>query len=149
MTKILIAEDEPVYTFGTVLELSGTCKYPDDRAGDRYEITLSASSATPQDLRLKIKDLHLKDTDGCLQYRKYRGIDYPVYAEPPAFAFLEKVRGEKLWTVWMQVAPQMVSDGLVILSGNKSVYVSIHEKKVDRHRQVRSLTVQTTDPAEE
>lgn len=142
-------DDEPVYSFDTDLDISGVCTYPDERAGDRYEISLRASTTTPRSLRLKIKELQKRDKDGFHVFRKYKDGSYPVYDEPSPVAYLEKVRGEPRWTVWVQVAPQMVSDSLAMLSGSKSVYVSLHERKEDRKRKVQSLTVQTTDPAEE
>lgn len=148
-SRYVIDDEEPVYSFDTVLELSGTCTYPDDRAGDRYEITLVGDTTPPRSLRIKIKDLRERDKDGLPRYRKYKDGHHPVYGEPPALAFLEKVRGENRWSVWVWVAHQMVTDSLLLLSSGKPVYVSLQEKKENRQRQIRNLGVQTTDPAEE
>jgi hypothetical protein len=148
-SRYVIDDEEPVFCFDTVLELSGICSYPDDRDGDRYEITLRSSMTVPPDLQFKIKDLQQRDKDGVPRYRKYRDGYYPVYGEPPALAFLEKVRGQHRWTVWVWVAKQTVTDSLLLISSGKPVYVSLQEIKQNRRRKIRSLSVQTTDPAEE
>lgn len=149
MSRYLIDEEEPVYTFHTGLDISGVCTYPDERAGDRYDISLRSSTATPRDLRLKIKDLQKRDKEGFHVFKKYKDGHVPVYNDPHPLAYLEKVRGEPRWNLWMQVAPEMVSDSLSLLSGEKAVHVALHERKENRRRRIQSLSVQTTDPAEE
>lgn len=144
-----IDENEPVYTFETHMTLYGTCMYPEDRAGDSYEITLFGSQSSPRDLRLKVKDLHERDKKDMPRYHTYRGVCRPVYAEPPSLTFVNKIYGESRWTVWLPTVPQMVTDSLLLVSGKKPVYVSMNEKKVGRQRHVQSLSVQTTDPSDE
>jgi hypothetical protein len=64
-------------------------------------------------------------------------------------AYIDKIRGEDRWTTSVFVAPQMVTDSLIILSGPKPAYISIHEIKENRKRRVNSLTVQCTNPEDE
>lgn len=143
-----VDEDEPVYRFETTLELSGLCTDPEDRAGHRYDITMRGAP-TGYEHSLAIKHLREHDKNSLPRYRAYRGGQLPVYAPPPPLAFVNKVRGEDCWTVWLTVAPQIVTDSLILLSGSKTVYVSLHEVKEHRQRRVQSLSVQTTDPREE
>lgn len=144
-----IDENEPVYSFGTSLTLRGVCTDPNSRADAHYEITLLAESSEPRDHRLKVKNLQERDKDGLPLYRTYRGISHPVYAEPPSLSFVNKVHGEQRWTLWMHATPQMVSDSLLLPAGEKPVYIAVNEKKTGRARHVQSLSIQTTDPAEE
>lgn len=141
-------EDEPIYSFETILHISGLCTDPQDRAGHRVDITLygmpDAQRHTP-----KIKDLHERDEYGSLKYRKKRNGEEPIYAPAPPLTYLDKIRGEDRWTTYVFAAPQMVSDTLIILSSTKPAYISIHEIKEDRKRRVIRLSVQTNDPAEE
>jgi len=145
----LLDDEDPVYSFNTELEISGICTYPEERAGDRYDVSLHSSTATPYKLQLKIKDLHKRDKYNSPIYRKYRGVSRAVYEEPYALSYLEKVRGEPRFRVWMQVAPQMVTDSLILLTSKNQSYVSIHERKKNRKRHVQNLSVQSTNPADE
>lgn len=144
-----IDENEPVHVFGTSLTLRGVCIDPTSRSNAPFEITLLAESSEHPDRRLKVKNLRERDKDGFPLYRTYRGISHPVYAEPPSLSFVNKVHGEQRWSLWMAATPQMVSDSLLLLSGEKLVYITVNEKKIGRERHVQSLSIQTTDPAEE
>ena len=147
-TRYVRNDEEPAYRFETSLVLTGLCSYPEDRIGHRYDISLIGDS-TGCDFPLRINDLHERDKNGLPRYRTFRGGQYPVYATPPPLAYTEKIRGENRWAIWLRVAPRMVSDALVMLSGNNQVYVSLHEVKENRQRRVHSLSIQTTDPEEE
>lgn len=83
------------------------------------------------------------------KYRAYRGKQIPVYAPPKGMGTLEKERGQPRWhgAVWAQ--PRYVNDLLVLLDHNQQLYLSIHERKIERKRWIQSITVQTSDPAEE
>ncbi|MCG7870498.1 MAG: hypothetical protein JAZ11_00160 [Candidatus Thiodiazotropha lotti] len=141
-------EDEPIYSFETVLHISGVCTDPKDRAGHRFDITLYGMPDVQRN-NPRIKDLHERDEHGSHKYRKRRGREEPVYAPAPPIAYIDKIRGDDRWTTSVFVAPQMVTDSLIILSGPKPAYISIHEIKESRKRRVNSLSVQTTDPKEE
>jgi hypothetical protein len=141
-------EDEPIYSFETVLHISGICTDPEDRTGHRYDITLYGMPDVQRN-NPRIKDLHGRGEHGSPKYRKVRGREEPVYAPAPPLAYINKIRGEDRWTSSLFVAPQMVTDSLIILSGQKPAYISIHEIKESRKRRVNSLSVQTNNPAEE
>ncbi|MCG7980280.1 MAG: hypothetical protein N0E58_19390 [Candidatus Thiodiazotropha endolucinida] len=141
-------EDDPAYKFETKLEIKGICTDPLDRSGHRFDITMYGT-LDKQHLPPTIKELHERNKNGDYLYRKYRGRVYPVYETPPPIAFLEKIRGENHWVTWLWVSPQLVTDSLIVLSGNKQVFVSIHEIKEYRQRQIKSLSIQTVNPEEE
>ena len=141
-------EEEPVHEFETKLEITGLCTDPEDRVGHRFEISMYGAADIDQRTP-KIKDLRERNKEGDYRYRTYRGREYPVYAPPPPVAYIDKVRGENRWITWLWVPPRMVTDTLIILSGNKQTYISLHEIKEGRKRRAQNLTVQTTDPADE
>lgn len=142
-------DEAPIHVTDSILSLGGTCIHPEDRAGERYEVSLIASTPREHERRGLIKDLHASDANGSPRYAKRRGIRGPVYVEPPPVARLHKIRGENVWEVYMRAEPQMITHGLLILATYKPVYLAIHERRVTRKREVRSLAIQTTDPAEE
>ncbi|MEW8418828.1 MAG: hypothetical protein AB2669_00515 [Candidatus Thiodiazotropha endolucinida] len=128
----MVNEDDPAYTFESSLLLQGTCIEPKDREGHWFEVTLYGSSNPPRHLRHKIKHMHKHDEDGNPIYKKYRKGSYPVYQEPSGLCILDKVRGENSWRIWLQVAPQMVTDSLLLLSSGKQAYLSVQEMKENR-----------------
>jgi hypothetical protein len=142
-------EDDPVYVSGTHLQLACTCQYPPERAGQQFELKILGESLTARRMDIRIKDLRQLDAKGVPQFRKTKEGMYPVYKEPPPISYLDKVRGENRWTAWLWVSPQTVTDTLLMLSGGKTVYVAITERKVERQRRVHNISIQTTDPAEE
>lgn len=140
---------EPVYVFGTTIDLNGRCISPADRAGDRYDIRLYGESGSSPKLEAKVADLRKRNKEGEIQYRKRASGMHPIYEDPPPLAYLEKVRGEPRWNAWVWVAAQLVSDCLQVLQLNKQSYVHINERKIDRQRQIRSLSIQTVDPQDD
>ncbi len=141
-------EDEPIHQFETRLEITGICTDPEDRAGHRFDISMYGAPDIDQRTP-RIKDLHERDKEGDFLYRKHRGRNYPVYAPPPPVAYLDKVRGENRWLTWIWVDPRMVTDCLIILSGPRQAYISIHEIKENRKRRVNSLSLQTSNPEDD
>lgn len=148
-TPRYVNEEEPAIVFHTRLELTGTCSDPPARAGEPYTITLYGDAFPTGDLALKLKDLQQRDKDGNPVYRRYRGRQYPRYTEPPSLGLVEKVWGERRWTLWAQLAVPFLHNALVLLNGNRRLYLAVHEKKAGRTRWVRALSLQTNDPAEE
>lgn len=144
-----IDDEAPIHVTDSRLWLNGTCTHPEERTGERYEVSLIAPTNPDQWMDRRIKNLHTRDANGSPRYAKRRGRLEPIYAEPPPVAWLNKIRGENAWSVYTWVAPQMVTHGLGILASGKSVYLSIYERRISRKREVRSLSIQTTDPAEE
>jgi hypothetical protein len=96
-------------------KISGTCKYPDKRAGDSYHLTLYGDASPSRGIYAKLKDAQLRDKYGAPKYRTYRGRDIPVYDAPKGLAVLDKVRGKSEWTAWITVTPRLVSDMLGLL----------------------------------
>lgn len=146
---IFSRDDDPVYEFVTSLEISGVSTYPKKRAGDQYEITIRGQEPHTGNLKLTLHDVQARDDDRCLMYRTYRGERYPVYDAPPGIATISRRHGTRIWDAWVYFVPRLVSDMLVLLSQSKPLFLAIQERKVGRKRWVESLTLQTTDPAEE
>lgn len=142
-------EDDLIYTFGSDLQITGECIYPLDRVGHEFLVILRGSSTPSDHLKLKLEDLHKLDQHGSPVYKKYKDGSRPVYNEPLGLTFVDKVRGENKWTVWLQTDRQMVSDSLVLASSGRQLYFTINEKKANRHRWVMNFSLSTTNPEEE
>lgn len=142
-------DDDPVFEFTSQVTITGVSTYPPEKAGDTYDLTISGVDATNHQIYAKLKDIHARDERGVPQYRTYRGKESPVYVNPYGLGTLDKVRGEKRWTAWIFVAPRFVNDLLALLTQQPNLFLGLHEFKVERSRWLRSVTIQTTDPAEE
>lgn len=142
-------DDDPVLEYVTALDISGVCIAPEARAGDAYEISIRGDEGRRSEKLLTLKDLQDRDEDRVPIYKTYRGENYPVYRDIPGIATLNKTRGENRWDAWIQVAPRLVSDMLALLPTGRPLYLAIHERKLDRKRWIESISLQTTDPAEE
>lgn len=142
-------QDEPLYEFETHIEITAVCSYPEERAGDSYELTIYGEVSPESDIYWKLKDIQLVDKNHVPKYRTYRGKEIPVYAPPKGMGSLEKQRGEPRWhaSIWAQ--PRYLNDLLVLLSHNQQLYLSIHERKIERKCWIQSVTAQTSDPADE
>ncbi|RLW63948.1 MAG: hypothetical protein B6D73_14260 [gamma proteobacterium symbiont of Stewartia floridana] len=141
-------ESELVHHFETKLEIIGECIDAGDSSGHRFDIYLFGDSKVNERIP-RIRDLQERDSEGEDIYRTYRGKQYPVYKQPPAVAYLEKIWGKDRWLSSIWVTPQIVTDALLILSGLKQAYVSIHTIKEKRHYRILNLSVQTVNPTEE
>lgn len=143
-------DDDPedfVFAFGTQVVINGVSTYPAERAGENFEITLRASDGSSW--RPRLKDIHTRDEHQSPVYRKYRGEHYAVYKPPPGLGTLERRRTDKTWQCYLPVEPKLTTDMLILLTQSRQLYVYIHEKKSDRRRWIQSISLQTTDPAEE
>lgn len=139
-------KDAPVFTFDTSLRLMGRCNYPDDRAGHRFTVELLGVSRDSRHLNISVEDLYERDQYGSTKYKKYRHGSYPVVREPPSLGIIEKIRGEEHWHCWIPIEGRMVSDSMILVAGNKPVYISMTERKSNRVRHVRHISIQTIDP---
>lgn len=146
---IELDERDPVYKYVTRLKIVGTATYPEDRAGQRIQLDVYGDEAPSRHVFPTLKDLHERGEYGQPLYRKYRGVDLPVFRTPPGLGLLDKVRGEPLWTAWINVAARLVSDMLVLLGTKRDLYLAIDERKIGRTRWVDGVSLQTTDPAED
>ena len=125
------------------ITISGICTDPTERANDSYEITIYGDRLRDQTL----KQIHARDKDNELQYRKYRGGSHPVFNAPQGLALLDRWRGERRWNTAIRVAPYAFNGIQTILGLSQQLYVSIHERKIARGYWIQGFTMQTTDPA--
>ncbi|SIT57844.1 hypothetical protein BQ8794_410011 [Mesorhizobium prunaredense] len=68
-------DDDPLYRFTTRLAVAGISTYPEERAGDTYEVTIYGDNLGSGDIRATLKDVQARDEHGSPQYRSYRGPD--------------------------------------------------------------------------
>jgi hypothetical protein len=139
-------EDEPLYEFETNLEIKGTGTYPESRVGDRCDLTVYGDLSPQSQIYWKLQDIQVVDEHYA---RKYRGKRIPVYDPPRGMGMFDKVRGEPGWrgAIWAQ--PRFISDLLVLLAGDRPLFMAITERKIERHRWIQRVSLQTNDPAEE
>lgn len=146
---INLDDRDPVYKYVTRLTIFGAATYPEDRAGQRFEVTVFGDESPSRRVFATLKDIHERGEYGQPLYRQYRGQDLPVFRKPPGLGLLDKVRGEPRWTAWLNVAARLVSDMLVLLGTERDLYLAIEERKIGRTRWVDGICLQTTDPAED
>lgn len=142
-------DDDPLFRHVSELTIVGVSTYPDQRAGDRYEVSVYAEDTPSSRVHSTLKDAQVRDKYGAPAYRTYRGGQVPVYNTPSGFGLIEKVRGEPGWTAWVHLAPRLVTDMLILLGHQRQLYLGIQERKANRTRWVYSIALQTTDPAED
>ncbi|TPK52915.1 MULTISPECIES: hypothetical protein [unclassified Mesorhizobium] len=142
-------DDDPLYRFTTRLTIGGISIYPEERAGDTYEVTIYSNNLGSGDIRATLKDVQERDEHGSPKYRQYHGRQIPIYTPPPGMGLIDKIRGEPRWTVWLRVSPRFTTDALALLSDGRSLFLAVRELKKGRRRWVQSVSLQTTDPAEE
>lgn len=143
-------DDDPLHRFTTRLTVAGKSTYPDERAGDTYEVTIYGDNPGSGDVRAAtLRDVQARDEHGSPKYRQYRGRQIPIYDPPPGMGLIDKIRGEPRWTAWLRVSPRFATDALALLTIGRSLFLAIHERKKGRARWVQSVSLQTNDPAEE
>jgi len=144
-----LEDDDPLYQFETRLRIQGMATDPAERAGEGYELTVQAEASPSRSVYWTLKDVHVRGEYNSPQYREYRGQRLPVYDPPKGLGVIEKVRGEPRWTGWIFAQPRFVTDLLVLLGQGRPLYLALDERKIERRRWVRSVALQTRDPAEE
>ena len=142
-------EGDHLFEFKTRLQVTGTSRWPEERAGDTYELTIYGEDAPSSRLHATLKDAQKRDKYGAPQYRTYRGSEIPVYEPPKGVGTLDKVRGEPRWSGWLFAKPCFVRDALVLLGHGKPVYLAINERKEQRRRWLQSVALQTAAPEDE
>jgi hypothetical protein len=142
-----IVGDEQIVESSIGLEVRGVCTYPPPRADQKFEITVHTEN--PAKAGLRVKDVHRRDENNVPQYQKKRDQLYPVYDLPPGLGLIERRRGNDVWTGWIFVEPQVVTNMLILLGQTKPSYLSINERRIERHRWIWHISLQTTDPAAE
>ena len=141
--------EEPVYEFRNSVIVSGTATWPEQRAGDHYEITLYGGGSPVRDLDARLKDLAELDAHGSPRYRKYRGREVPVYRPPPGLGVLDRVRGEPTWRTYLFVKPTFADRWLALLVGTSGLFIALHECRTGRSRWIRGIGLHTADPTED
>ena len=142
-------DSDPLFRHVTQLVIAGTLSDPADRPGDRYEITLRGDDSPGTSVNATLQDAQVRGEYGSPQYRQYRGREIPVYKPPSGLGLINKERGQPFWRGWVTIAPRLVTDMLVLLGHKRSLYLAIQERKAQRSRWIHSISLQTTDPAEE
>jgi hypothetical protein len=140
-------DTDPVVAPDLRVEIVGSCTYPEQRAGDSYELTLYGEKLARDHLRFE--HIRVRDKHNVPVYRKYRGQDYPLFKVPSGLATVERRRGTREWHAALFLGAPTIGRMLTVLSLRRDLYVSIDEHKIDRQRWVRGFSLQTTDPAEE
>ncbi|WP_027037099.1 hypothetical protein [Mesorhizobium ciceri] len=133
----------------TRLTVAGIATYPEERAGETYEVTIYGDNLGSGDIRATVKDVQERDDRCAPKYLQYRGRQIPIYKPPPGMGLIDKIHGERRWTAWLRVSPRFTSDALALLGNGRALFLAIHERKTNRTRWVQSASLQTTDPAEE
>lgn len=100
---IELDDRDPVYKYITRLTIVGIATYPEDRAGQRFEVTVFGDESPSRRVFATLNDIHERGESGQPLYRPYRGQDLPVFRKPPGAGLLDKVRGEPRWTAWLSV----------------------------------------------
>lgn len=129
------------------LEVRGICTYPPPRADQKFEITIHTENASKAGLR--VKDLHKRDANNAPLYRKNRGELYPIYNLPAGLGMIERRRSDDVWAGWVFVEVKVVTNMLILLGQSQQSYLSINERKIERHRWIWHISLQTSDPAAE
>jgi hypothetical protein len=108
-------EQEPLYHFLAHLELAATYTYPEERAGDAFDLTIYGEDHPDSDVFWKLKDVQAIGDHHAPQYREHRGKRVPVYAPPKGMGMLDKTPGKRHWhgAIWAQ--PRFLTDALVLL----------------------------------
>ncbi len=129
------------------LEVRGVCTYPSLRADQKFEITIHTECASKVGQR--VKDIHGRDATNVPQYRKLRGSLYPVYDLPAGLGLIERRRIDDVWAGWVFVELKIVTNMLILLGQSQPTYLSINERRIERHRWIWHISAQTSDPAAE
>ena len=147
--KCHYSNDAKIYKFSSHLEIEGICTWPEEREGDEYAITIYGHEIRQGDFELTLSDCNVMDEHWSPKYKRVRGKDVPVYDVPKGMGTLNKVRGAALWTGCIWVPTSTITNMLNLLTAVTLLYIAIHENKIERHRWIVGLTLQTTDPADE
>lgn len=139
-------EDAPLYPIRARLYLRGASVYPDERVGDRYEITICGKDSQSRSLNMKLSDIQARDKFGARRYQSYRGRDIPIFEPPKGLCTVEKQRGEGIWRLWIFERCAFVAQALAVLRHHSSCFVALDAHKVERHWWIRSFSVQTLHP---
>jgi len=141
--------DAKVYSFTSSIELEGFYIYSDDRDNEEIQLTVYGTDEGPYDFDTVLADCHVRDENGTYKFRRVKGQEIPVYDIPKGIGHIERMRGKKIWSGFAWVNQQTVTNMLTLLPTVSSLYLSMHERKIDRNRYIVGLTLDTKNPDEE
>jgi hypothetical protein len=142
-------DDDSVFEHITQIVVTGTATYPEERRRETFEFTIRGDDSPGTRVNLKLREMQERDEHRVPKYREYRGQPLPVYRPVPGIATMSRTGKQSPWTAWINLAPRLVSDMLVMFGSGMRLYLSVYECKRGRERWIRSLSLQTTDPANE
>lgn len=140
--------DTKIYEQHTVLDLACHNIDPDEPLTDTYTFYIYGNRNSATDFDVTLADYHVEDDEGSKKYRKRKGVEIPVYDIPKGLAALTKFRGERRWRSALWLAPDIVSDMLVLLSSGKEVNAAVHIKHDNRTLWILGFELQTENPME-
>jgi hypothetical protein len=143
----VLPDDAEVFESTTVLTVRGMFYEPAPRSGEHVELTVYGERTTRSPLR--IKDIQARDKNEGRMYRTVRGHHVPVLNLPTGVTTIERRRSDNVRATAVFVESGLVTDMLLVLATGRPTYLSLYEKKADRRRWLRDVTLQTNDPAAE
>ncbi|SEL28856.1 hypothetical protein [Halomonas daqiaonensis] len=142
-----VRPDDRVFEARNWLEISGKCFDPEERAGEKFVITLS-SDPTPEGFSETGRDFQKKGEYGKPQYRTYRGAHVPIFECPQGITPLWRNRKVDPWQGYLKASESYVSDCLTVLTSKAARYMFIHERIIGRDHWINGLSIQSGNPAE-
>jgi len=131
------------------ISFMGRCHFPEEREGQEYRIDIYGQELRQGDFDKTLADVHVRDENGHAKFRKSGNNYFPVYDPPDSIGFIDRTRGSQLWTACAWVPPGSVTNMMAVLPHIAPLYIAIQEVKLERRRKIRTITLQTNDPAEE
>lgn len=138
--------EERVYSFGTQIEITGICNYPEENVGDIYNLTIYGDDRRQDRFNSRLKDYQVIDHQWQKVFRETKDGMTPVYEIPTGIGYLETPRGSKSGSGYAWVSTRFVSDMLLLLTINRPMYIEIHRLKEGRGYAISSLSLKTTNP---
>ena len=142
-------DETTVFSFSTSFDFMAVATWPKDRLEQQFTLSVYGDHPDLEQFSQVLGDRHTRAENGEPEYRKLRGKLVPTYDLPKGIGYLQKDRGRQSWRGAAWIAPYVVTDMLILLTGNRPLYLSLHELRVSRQRWIVGLTLQTVDPAEE
>lgn len=139
----------PVYMAYSSLELTGLCCYPEEREGANYKFTLMGKEGPGESFNAVLEDFHVLGKHDEPKYRKRGKYTIPVYDPPISIGFIDSGRKDKPWHAYAWVPPGSITDMYVALSSSQPLFIAMHEVKAKKYRHIRSITLQSVNPAED
>ena len=145
--SLWVGLDDRLFEARSWLEIKGKCFDPEERAGEKFFISLSADPS-PDGFNKSVRDIQERSEHGAPRYRPYRGFQVPVFERPLGVARLTREPKSGPWHAWMTVPERYVSDCLLMLTSKTARYIFIHEHIVGRERWVNGFSIQSGNPTE-